>query len=415
MPVTIPIQTARRLAIQCQFPFQDNAASDKTQTLTIINNLSYIQIDTISVIERTHHHTLWTRVPNYQHSFLHDLQAKDRAIFEYWGHAMSYLPMQDFRYFLNRMEKFKNPTNRWVKDFLNKSSHYLYPVKKRIEEEGPLASKDFKPAADENKGPWWDWKPAKAALELLFWRGELMITERKNFQKIYDLTERVLPEGLNLKKPSESELAEFLIQNALKAMGIATELEIRKFLQPDSARDSDFQALDRKLLCQRIKEMEEEKLIEKIQIDTIENHPYYILSQTMKQLDPTKTTPHQLHILTPFDNLIIQRERLKKLFNFDYTLECYVPAAKRKFGYFTCPILYKDKLVGRLDPKADRKEKCFMIQALQLEPDFEPDEIFLSQLTEKLNQMKVFNQCDTIKLKTILPVKYKQDIKKYLN
>ncbi len=193
-------------------------------------------------------------------------------------------------------------------------------------------------------------------------------------------------------------------------MGIATELEIRKFLQPDTARDSDFQELDRKIVSHHIKTMAADGCIQKVQIESIENKTYYILPGT---LDIKNKSMPRLHILTPFDNLIIQRERIKKLFNFDYTLECYVPASKRKYGYFSCPLLYDNRLVGQVDPKVDRKEKYFIIQSLHLEPDFEPAEAFFLQLRKELNRMKVFNQCDTIQLKKVLPVKYRALIKQY--
>lgn len=411
---SISLNTARKLAIQSQFYSHSTSLKGKYKTLEIINQLGYVQIDTISVIARTHHHTLWVRQPDYLPEYLLDLQAKDRSIFEYWGHAMSYLPMEDFRFYINRMQKFKNPNNRWVMEFLKKSHHLLDPVKKRITEEGPLASKDFKPNKGEHKGPWWDWKPAKTALELLYWRGELMITERKNFQKVYDLTERVLPDGLNLTKPSEDELAEFLIKRALKAMGVATELEIRKFMQPDSARDSDFQAVDRKVLSRKIQELTEEEILQTVQIDSMENLKYYIAPKTLDILNREYKTSNQFFILSPFDNLIIQRDRIKKLFDYEYTLECYVPAAKRRYGYFSCPILWQDQLIGIVDPKADRKQKTLLIQNIYFEPNFIPNDSFFYDLGKQLKKMMLFNQCERIKLIEASPSKYKTAIQKMI-
>jgi uncharacterized protein YcaQ len=146
---------------------------------------------------------------------LDELLAVDRTIFEYWGHAASYLPMQDYRFYLPRMQSYFNPTGKWERDIYQKVGHMLQHVLERVRAEGPLTSKSFEPPPGEKREGWWDWKPAKVALELLFWRGELMIAERRNFQRVYDLTERVLPDWVDRTVPDDEQLGQFLVRRAL--------------------------------------------------------------------------------------------------------------------------------------------------------------------------------------------------------
>ena len=229
MTDSISQKMARRLALHAQLlDGKTKIKKGKEEVKEAVEHLGYVQIDTISVIERAHHHTLWTRVPGYTPKLLHELQAIDRSIFEYWGHAASYLPMEDYRFYIPMMRSFYDPKNSWFRGWGEKYGAFLEPVLKRIREEGPKVARDFENPSERNstnhppiladpiglsqkgKGPWWDWKPAKAALEMLFWRGELMISERNGFERVYDLTERVLPAGMDLRVPAADELGRFI-------------------------------------------------------------------------------------------------------------------------------------------------------------------------------------------------------------
>ena len=248
---------------------------------------------------------------------------------------------------------------------LEQAGHLLDAVRDRIKAEGPLSAKDF--SSDKQKeGTLWDWKPAKVALEILFWRGELMISKRKKFQKYYDMTERILPDHINLTNPGEKEIAKFLVRRALKAMGIANEKEIQKFLQPEAGRDSELRVVEKKKITEAILDLLEEREIIAVQIEDSEEYNY-IYESALENIGETPDEYLSLYILSPFDNLIIQRDRLKRLFDFDYTLECYLPEAKRKYGYFVLPLLYGNGFVGRMDVKADRKSKTFIVKNLMYE------------------------------------------------
>ena len=178
-------------------------------TQRVLEHLGYIQIDTLAVVERAHHHTLWTRIPDYQPDYLRQL-VQERSAFEYWFHAASYLPMSDYRFVLLQM----SAVRRGKAAFCPKAEpKYMRHVLERIRSEGPLKARDFE-SAKKGSGKWWNWKPAKQALERLFFQGDLMITDRVGMEKVYDLTQRVLPDGTNTNEPSLLEFSEYLVNVA---------------------------------------------------------------------------------------------------------------------------------------------------------------------------------------------------------
>jgi uncharacterized protein YcaQ len=379
----------------------------------LIDQLGYVQIDTLAVVQRSHHLTMWTRLPRYQPRVLHDLQANKRKIFEYWTHAMSYVPMADYRYYLPRMRNFNRSTDKWVLARLEQCKTLLKPVLRRIRKEGPLGAKDFEKPKGK-AGSWWDWKPAKMALEFLMWRGDLMVAHRENFHKRYDLTERVLPEGTDTGFPSPEEVGRFIVRRAIKSMGVASEKDLCAYLQPGSSRDSDFHAVDRKDLLRALEHLIEAKEIVRLQIEPDPKTTHYASKARLARA-VSKREEKQLFLLSPFDNLIIQRKRTRRIFDFDYALECYLPAAKRKHGYFVMPILWGSQMVGRLDPKADRKSQTLQIQNLVMEPGFNELDEFLPALAEKLHDFAKFNVCERVNIGKTQPKKLGPIIKRQLN
>ncbi len=380
----------------------------------VIEKLGYVQIDTIAVIERAHHHTLWTRRPDYDPEMLHKLQAHDRRVFEYWGHAMSYLPMSDYRFCLPKMRNFENPMSRWAKERLERYGHLTEAVLERIREEGPLSSKDFELPPGKRSGSWWNWKPAKAALEILFWKGDLMIAERRNFTKIYDLTERVLPGDIDASYPSDDEIGHFLVRRALTAYGIAGGREIRAFMNPEAARDSHIQAAGKDVIAGSLNDLLETGEVVPVKIEGNEGNDFFALSGTLGAYVPGGSDPRPVFLLSPFDNLVIQRERTNRFFGFDYALECYTPVARRKYGYFSLPILWGDRLVGRLDPKSDKRKRTLLVRNLVFEPWFEEFDEFIPVLAGKLGSLATFNGCGEVKIEKTKPVAVKAPLKRFL-
>jgi uncharacterized protein YcaQ len=395
MTASISQKTARRLALNAQlFDGKTKIKKGKEGIAQAVGHLGYVQIDTISVIERAHHHTLWNRVPGYAPAQLHEAQAIDRSIFEYWGHAASLLPMKDYRFYIPMMRSFYDPKNAWYRGWGEKYGSHIGPVLKSIREEGPKAARDFENPSGAGKGPWWDWKPAKAALEMLFWRGELMIRERNRFERVYDLTERVLPGGTDIRMPTPDELGRFIVSRALSALGVANEKDIRDYIRIG----------DRDIVARALKEMLFSAAIVRLSVEG-QSGVLYALPGELEKVSALRAGAPRVHLLSPFDNLVISRSLLKERFAFDYTLECYVPKGKRRHGYFVLPILFGANIAGRLDPKADRATGTFIVRQLALEPGFADLERLIPELGRALCDLARFNGCRTILLENIQPKK----------
>lgn len=394
----ISLNQAKNLILHRQLLDDALPLSGKDGTYQAIDRLGYVQIDTINIIERAHHVALNARVDGYRQEHLHQLQKHDKKIFEYWAHAASYLPMKDYRYYISHMQgrRSKNISS-WIKG----KKHIIDRVKKRVAEEGPLSGSDFE-GRNKRKGVWWDWKPEKMAMEVLFLRGELMVSERRNFQRIYDLTERVLPQGLDISMPGEREEKHFFIKRALGSMGAATEGDIDKYMHITGR------------MSKWLKELEESGDISQVSIEGL-SKKYFSLTEDLAGIDGiSESGQHKVHLLSPFDNLIILRNRIREIFDFEYTLECYVPAAKRKYGYFSLPILWKGDLVGRLDPKADRKNQQLIINSLFIEKRMADGDEFFSALGKSLKDFAAFNKCDEVTLVKTYPAKYGKNIKRHM-
>lgn len=396
---------ARRMVLYAQMlDGRTKIRAGRKGVAEIVEHLGYVQIDTISVIERAHHHTLWTRISGYKPEHLHQAQAEDKTIFEYWGHAASYLPTKDYRFYLPLMESFYDPKNKWFRGWSEKFGHCLKPVLQRIREEGPLAARDFENPDGVGRGPWWDWKPAKAALELLFWRGELMIRERRGFERVYDLSERVLPSGTNTCVPSKDDLGRFLVHRAIQALGIASEREIRDYIRIG----------DRTQVANAIRDMLAAAEITGVKVAG-QDGLVYTLPSVLEEVGRFKArTPH-VYLLSPFDNLVIFRPRVKERFGFDYAFECYVPKHKRNHGYFVLPILFGEKIVGRLDPKADRAGGTLAIRRLTIEPEFADFDFLIPELSRALCDLARFNGCLSVRLEDVRPKKLLVPLKKALD
>ncbi len=387
---SLSLAQAQKLVLLSQrIPPSKQKGTGLSATLAAIEHLGYIQIDTISTIQRAHHHTLWNRNSRYKNDHLNKLM-ENKSIFEYWAHAAAYLPMKDYRFSLPRKEAIANGKDyHWYKP----NTKLMKLVYKRIESEGPLMAKDF-----ENKGKKkgdWQTKPMKQALELLYMQGELMVSSRKNFHKVYDLTERVLPNTVNTGFPSTTEHTRFLLNAYLRANGLGQAAEMAYLLKNT-----------KKNIIETLNEMSLSGEVQQIGVKGI---LYYALPTSLELLNrPLKR--NSCKILSPFYNLIIQRKRISHLFEFDYLLECYVPATKRKFGYFALPILWNGKLVARMDCKADRKTAILNIHQLHLEPSLKQTEPFANALAKELQAFMHFNSCSHLLVHKSNPVGFKTEL-----
>lgn len=395
----ISASRARRLALRCQG--LDGAwkpPKGKEGAARAVERLGYVQIDTIAVVQRAHHHTFWSRCPDYAPEMLHELQAHDRRVFEYWSHAASFLPMRDYRFYLPRMRSARAAPR--TRQFLNDNAQLVKHVIARIRKEGPLGSTDFAAPPGRKRGPWWDWKPAKHALEVLFDVGELMVRERRNFQRRYDLTERVLPADANTTEPDSREAARFMVRRTLAAQGV-------------SALDG-WWIRKRKGVSQALGELVDSGEVTPVDIRGRDVKPHYALTEALEQSAERRRGRKPLHILSPFDNLVMKRDRLKTLFDFECKLECYFPAHKRKYGYFCLPILWGDRFVGRLDPKADRRQGTLIVRKLMLEPSFKDHDAVLPAIADRLGAFAAFNECPRIVVEETAPRKTRAPLRRLL-
>ncbi len=237
-----------------------------------------------------------------------------------------------------------------------------------------------------------------------------MISERKNFQKYYDLRERVLPNGIDTAFPSTDNLSRYFVRNAISSLGVASEKEILKFMQPGKTTVSDLQIVDKQNMKKAIDELCESGEIVPLFIEGDHKILNYSSPENLNVINKRKKYSSIIHLLSPFDNLIIQRERTKRLFNFDYVIECYLPSTKRKYGYFVLPILLNDRFIGRLDPKADRPNKTLIINNLFFEDDFKDYDKISFLLSQKLLSFAGFNGCKKVVIKNCTP----KSVKRYL-
>lgn len=353
-----------------------------TATLRHLQHLGYVQIDTISVVQRAHHHTFWSRNPNYHPKQLDNLVSSGQA-FEYWSHAAAYLPMECFRHSLPRKEAIANgELDHWYP----RDQKEITEVLARIHAEGPLKARDFEHDNRHKKVGEWHHKPAKRALTYLFMQGELMCARREGFQMVYDLRDRVLPPNVDTRLPSKSEHARHLINSFLAANGIAQLKDVsylRKGLKPDLFAVS-----------QQMREAGE-------LIDISINKKHYLTTPQQLTLLDKRLSGHRACILSPFDNLLIQRHRMSELFEFDYQIECYTPAAKRLYGYFVLPVLWRGKLVARLDCKADRKNGVLILHSLHAEAHLRKIEEFTQAFSSALLEFCTFNHCRRVSMDTL--------------
>lgn len=380
-------------------PGPDASAEDRAAAA--LRRIGHVQIDTISVVERAHHHVLWSRDRGYRPPLLDALQLSEpRRAVEYWAHAAAYLPLEDYRFCLPRMRRVEASGHEWFPH----DRGVVEAVLDRIRVEGPLRSQDFQ--SEGKRGPWWDWKPAKAALEYLFHAGKLVVLWRPGFQKLYELAERALPPGLDLRYPDEEQMADYYLGLAAAGYGVFSRTDLA-YMRKDAVGGVDAaleRAVERGGLAPVV-----------VKPEAADGRPWkgWAATRYLESAgEPARPVAHPrpVRILSPFDNAIIDRRRAKRVFGLDYTIECYVPAAKRRFGYFALPVFRGAAPVGLIDCKADRKAK--ELRALRCEVLGRPwagprgrgarraaaaaDGLY-EALHEELVAYAAFNGCDTLR------------------
>jgi uncharacterized protein len=356
IPKPLTLNTVRSLLLSVQGLLRPpEQQSVKEDVLTAIRRMGALQIDTIHVVARSPYLVLFSRLGDYNPRWLDDLLAEGR-LFEYWAHAACFLPIEDYPLYASRMVELGG--YYYPPEWYNTNQQVVDQVMQRIRETGAVRSADFE-RRDGKKGTWWDWKVEKRVLEFLHTNGTLMIARRENFQRVYDLRERILPGWEEIQALPIEAAEDELAVRTVRLLGAAPARWI-----------SDYFRLPKVDMPKRIERLAEEGRILRVAVES-RAEPWYLHPENLPLLNPAlqgELIPTYTTLLSPFDPLVWDRERTSTLFNFDFSLECYLPQEKRRYGYFLLPILHKGQLIGRLDAKANRKERIFEVRGLFLEP-----------------------------------------------
>lgn len=353
-------QDAVRIALRAQ-GFGRAAGATRRQVLSVFKKLGAIQLDSVNVLIRSHYLPLYSRLGAYDRSLLDSLVYRERRLaFEYWGHQASILPIEMYPLFRWKMESGAHPRFvAWAK----KNEVLVDRVYKEVAERGPVGASEISDPGSRS-GPWWGWNDAKAALEWLFHRGLITTAHRRNFERIYDLTERVIPkEVLEAPVPSENDAKIKLIQIACRALGVATAKDIAFYFA---------------MTLGRLRPLIEEAGLRPVSVEGWSEPAWTIPS-------PKTEAPLARGLISPFDSLVWFRDRTERLFGMKYRIEIYVPEPKRIFGYYVLPYLFDDRLVARLDLKSDRKSSALLVQGAHAET--KSDSSFLDALAADLWEM----------------------------
>jgi len=347
-PYAITSSQAKHIWLRAQrldasAPFGDGSAA----TRAAVEHLGYVQIDTINVIERSHHHILYTRIPDYRREDLRRAQSVDKTVFEYWTHALSYVPTRDMRFFLGAMRRYRQSPKRW---FASVSPQDLRKVLRLIRTGGPLTIRDIDDdVLREKDHPWASRKPSKRALQFAFFTGVLTVSARAGMLKTYELMDRHFGWATRPRPAPEKQIVAYLLERALRSQGIV------------SLDSVCFQDAPRKPAVRRLIEAQvRRKALLPIALPRAGKTEHWA---TPEALDDAPAPGKELvHILSPFDPLIIQRKRLRLFFDYDHRFEAYVPREKRLFGYFALPVLVGDEIVAAIDLKTDRTRQQLLVQ-----------------------------------------------------
>ena len=315
-------------------------------TRRAIEHLGYVQIDTINVIERSHHHILYSRIPNYSRADLHRSQTIDKTVFEYWTHALAYVPVRDLRFFMGDMKEFRRNPIKWFGDVADADVNRMIRV---IRDGGAISIRDIDDEPVEKIHPWASRKPSKAALQRAFFDGRLAISERVGMVKSYELLDRHFAWEERPRAATDRQVIEYMLDRALRSQGIVS-------IESIYHTHARFRPALQKLIDRRVRN----KTLVPVELEAAGKTAHWAAPET---LDAGPEPSSLTHILSPFDPLIIQRKRLRHFFDYDHLFEAYVPKARRKFGYFTLPVLVGDEIVAALDLKTDRAAGRLMIQS----------------------------------------------------
>jgi len=378
-----------------------NNKNGRQEILDGIRRIKMLQVDAVNVVERSQYLVLLSRIGPYEKNGL-DRLLIGRSLFEQRSHENCLIPIEFYPFYKPEIFERRNlpiKNSKLLKLGTNPEGT-IERVKKEIEAKGSLSSKDFK-EEKHGDGKWWNRKPAKEALEILWKRGYLAVDKRINFRSYYNLTERVIPNKMLKENRTLGEFRRWTVINALDALGIGTSADVSDYYRQKPA--------EMKMIL--------ENLVAEGMAIRVKVHSWselaYALSKDVKLIRQLKEGKYEFDrttFLSPFDNLIWNRKRTERLFGMNFKTEMYVPKQERTYGYYLMPILHKNQLIGRFDPKADRKGKRLIVNFIHLERGIEIKKDLATELTKSLREFAEFNGCDVIKIVKTRPSELKQKL-----
>jgi uncharacterized protein YcaQ len=403
VPASLSVPAARALLLAAQgIEPAARSAATKTAVLKSIRRMGQLQIDTISVANRSPYLVLHSRIGDFQTIWLEELLSSGK-IFEAWSHEACFLPIEDYPYAAARFEEEK-PWKKRYRAFVDEHRTTADELIQRIRATGPVRSTDFE-RREASTGGWWNTrKHEKQVLEGLFADGTVMVVRRENFQRVYGLREMVLPDWEDDHAASLDDADDFMVSKTIEALGITTTRWIADYYRMPVARANS--ALVRLL---------DRGDVHESSIDGL-GKAYVHRSNVSLSAKAArgKLIPRRTVLLSPFDPVVWHRQRASELFDFDYRIECYTPAEKRIYGYFTLPILHRGELVGRLDPKAHRSAGYFELKSLHLEPGFVPNDCFVAELAQTLTGFAAWHGTPEVRITATNPTCLRDELMRSL-
>jgi uncharacterized protein YcaQ len=392
MSVEIAADQARRLVLSLQGladPSRRRLTTDGV--VDLIERLGFLQVDSISTVERAHHMILFARNQTYRPELLRRALEVEARLFEHWTYDVAaILPMRFYPYWRLRFERERHAVERRFRRW-HGDAHQdeLERVLGLVRKQGPIMARDLAQARARPAGGWWDWHLGKTALEFLWRTGRLSIARRHGFQKVYDLAERVIPEAVRQQEPDRDALVDWACRAALERLGVATPGEIARLFGLVNIEEA-------KVWCERNRGR---AVVPAVVTAANGAPPRKLLARPDLEtlLASLPDPPARLRVLSPFDPLLRDRARLERLFAFDYRIEVFVPAARRTYGYYVFPLLERDRLVGRLDMRAERAAGVLEVNALWMESRWRLTPARARRLEVELERVRRFVGVDTVR------------------
>lgn len=402
-PAYFPLSAVRSLALHVQGLDRPNAAAaqpGQAEIYAAVQRIRAVQLDTLQMVHRSQNLVLWSRLGTYDPADFERLiyDPQERRLYEGWLHAACILLLDDYRYDPTRRQSDRETSRPWYKKWISEPEHVqlMQLVLERVRQEGALRAVDFGNDGHQ-RGAWWDWKPAKVALELHFMSGRFMISRRKNFQRVYDLADRVLPAWVDTRQPEPAEMERHWVEAGIRALGIC---------RPDQAATYAYRLITP--TRQAVKELLSAGQVLKVPVELLDGQVHELLVHRdnlslLEQAADGALPAQRTTFLSFFDSLFWARGRDEEVWGFRNMLEAYVPAPKRIYGYFCMPILHKDRLVGRFDPKLERKSGTMRLKALYLEPGVEPGEQLASDIALAMRDFMAFHKAPNLVIERSQP------------